>query len=161
MDKIDLPWLPADATVGEAIGRLIEANRATNVKAIATQRGGGPVLIEAAALLAVARVDRNASLETVPGIHGGIMLPPTSRKSLETALDDLAPILDAGGSSFGVVRLFGTTVQVITRHETIAAHFRGDLEICRCTGPEGHIWAAGELDDPGICNVDDFPVICT
>ncbi|HLL31261.1 MAG TPA: hypothetical protein VK403_09725 [Allosphingosinicella sp.] len=161
MDRIDLPWLPADAMAGEAVGRLIEANRATNAAAIVTERGGVPVVIEAAALIAAARANAKAPLETVPFLAEGVMLPPTTRFAMETDLEGFAPALNARNAPFGVVRLFGTTVHVVTRHETIAASYRADLDICRCTGPEGHIWAAGELDTPGICNADNAPVICT
>ena len=161
MDRIDLPWLEPQASVSEAIGRIIEIKAATGAAAVVTKGEDGPVILRLERLLAAGRDNPKTPLYQIQSFGRGTYLPGSMRSA--ALADDFGAMenaLDSAQADFGVIPLFGGTVRVVTRHETIAAEFRTDLRVCRCTGPYGHVILAGDLDEAGQCNYDEFPVIC-
>jgi hypothetical protein len=161
MDKIDLPWVDPDASVGEAVGRIIGMGSGNRAGAVVTERNGSPVVLPLDGLVEAARSDPHSRLDDVEPLGRGIHLPSYMHsRALEADYAEAGPMLDREGADFAAIRLPGAMIHIVTRHETIAASFTSDLKVCRCTGPNGHVIFAGDLDQPGVCNYDDYPVNC-
>ena len=159
MDSIHLPWVDPGETASFAVGRLIALRPASGATAVVTVRRRELVILRAEELILAARQNPDMPVSAVPVAAAGIMLPKIiGEGGRQSDFASFESKLDEAGAPFGAFSLSEDMFLVVTRHEYIAAGFRGDLDACHC--PNGHVLYAGEIEMPGKCNFCGSSVDC-
>jgi len=149
MDRIDLPFVPADTSVERALAIMSLARRA----GLVTRIKGKETVLEAEDLLGPGTTADMTIARVAPARATG-MLPPDPLDNYlgtETALDSQQ-------AHFGIFDEQGEFAVVITRHEGIAFELRATPSYFVCKGVRRHMYSSGTVPGDRICPNDSSPI---
>jgi hypothetical protein len=177
MYTANLPFFSEQTPLDEILKQM----KATDQAAAIIQYGNGPNLVtidEVVKKIRECGEDQLASC--LERSNGPLFLPPgfsstkgfieaRSTSSIPENIDSSLPDIPVGMASalassegtYAVVHAFQGRAEVITADSYLADSFYTKVILCRCTDkPEAHVWLPGELQKPGICNLDGCQVNC-
>ncbi|HEY8610173.1 MAG TPA: hypothetical protein VIL69_02665 [Roseomonas sp.] len=168
MDEVELPFLPGDTGLGEAIETL----RRTRANALVTKNGGQPFMLRAIDLTERWNALADEDQQNPAATRLGAVLPRTRQPELPepVALAEAGAVVLATDAMRGMLHkmfsdsdtrhavraVLGGVAKVVTASEEFAHVLRGRYQmpptILRCAGEPVHYWESSELDDPARCN---------
>jgi CBS domain-containing protein len=163
MDQVELPVVGKDATLKKAL----EVMRARGRSGLIVERDQGPVVITAKELVQYVRnrKDREGKVTLAeiepqsPAVDASMdfapegLQHPGTRRALEAAFESRA-------AEHAIVSLAGSSGQVVTVSESIAASLAQSITVCTCETDNTHVWLRDELVNPKKCNLDGQNVKC-
>jgi hypothetical protein len=154
MDVIDLPVLPEDLPLLQALAYLHDVRRSALVTAI----GGTPVILDAESLLA-GGYNATTLLGAIAPVWTTAALP---HGRIENDADQamLRAELATTDAVAGIVTIARGAATIVTIAESVAERMLTQIAYCRCTGPDGHVVAPGRSATPGFCDFDGAALDC-
>ena len=164
MHMIDLPLVPADASLREAFSVM----RQRRLPAVAVASSGRHALLRAEMITDAINgaINRRENPGFIKVATLRLEVPAALPPQMRALVADLAPTRSIPGAASKVlethvradapflVGLSGSLARVLTRSSGLAMSLGSAVTFCECTGPlpDVHTFLKGKVSKPGVCN---------